>query len=180
MKYDRTADAPLLPPELLFRMNNGEANKGEDRMKRDAEFVNDDFFYDDETEKYPADATVEFQSKKSMKRKSKAPKKDELGNKFVDMYSTIYSMKQEMDRIRRPVGTKDNPVRTCKDLYFGHPQFEDGKLPLFLGCMKLNRISQKSLFTVRLVLDRSESWYGRRCSLCLLQFNSPRRDLYLS
>lgn len=115
-------------------MNNGEANKGEDRKKRDAEYVNDDFFYDDEIAKYPADETVESHSKNSMKRKSKAPKKDESGNKFVDMYSTIYSMKQEMDRIRRPVGTKDNPVRTCKDLYFGHPQFEDGKISLFTSC----------------------------------------------
>lgn len=106
-------------------MNNGEANKGEVRMKRDVEFVNDDFLYDDDIAKYPAD---QLDGKSSMKRKSKAAKKEEFGNKFVDMYSTIYSMKQEMDRIRRPVGTKDNPVRTCKDLYFGHPQFEDGKI----------------------------------------------------
>lgn len=110
-------------------MNNGEANKGEDRMKRDAEFVGDDFLYDDETAKYQADEMIDSHPKNSMKKKLKTPKKDELGNKFVDMYSTIYSMKQEMDRIRRPVGTKDNPVRTCKDLYFGHPQFEDGKIP---------------------------------------------------
>lgn len=123
-----TADAPLLPPELLFRMNNGEANKGEDRMKRDVEFANDDFLYDDEIVKYQVDEVVDLPSKGTTKKKSKLPKKDELGNKFVDMYSTIYSMKQEMDRIRRPVGTKDNPVRTCKDLYFGHPQFEDGKI----------------------------------------------------
>lgn len=124
----RTADAPLLPPELLFRMNNGEANKGEDRMKRDAEFAEDDFVYDDEIVKT---STNEILSKNSVRKKSKSPKKDELGNKFVDMYSTIYSMKQEMDRIRRPVGTKDNPVRTCKDLYFGHPQFEDGETSAF-------------------------------------------------
>lgn len=98
-------------------------------MKRDTEYVNDDFLYDDEVAKYPADSdVVDKYSKTSMKKKSKSPKKEELGNKFLDMYSTIYSMKQEMDRIRRPVGTKNNPVRTCKDLYFGHPQFEDGKL----------------------------------------------------
>lgn len=95
-------------------------------MKRDVEFVNDDFLYDDEITKYPADEMVDPPSKNPIRKKSKTPKRDELGNKFVDMYSTIYSMKQEMDRIRRPVGTKDNPVRTCKDLYFGHPQFEDG------------------------------------------------------
>lgn len=109
-------------------MNNGEANKGEDRMKRDVEIANDDFLYDDESSKYPADEMLKSNSKNQIKKKTKMQKKEELGNKYVDMYSTIYSMKQEMDRIRRPVGTKDNPVRTCKDLYFGHPQFEDGKL----------------------------------------------------
>lgn len=129
----QTADAPLLPPELLFRMNNGEANKGEDRMRRDVEFVSDDFLYDDETLKYPTDEMVDTHSKSKTKKKSKSTKKEELGNKFVDMYSTIYAMKQEMDRIRRPVGTKDNPVRTCKDLYFGHPQFEDGKASIKYG-----------------------------------------------
>lgn len=100
-------------------------------MKRDVEFVNDDFLYDDESAKYPVDEMVNLQSKTSMKKKAKTPKKNDSGSKYVDMYSTIYSMKQEMDRIRRPVGTKDNPVRTCKDLYFGHPQFEDGKLSAF-------------------------------------------------
>lgn len=109
-------------------MNNGEANKGEDRMKRDTEFVNDDFLYDYDDAKLPADSDMTNKiSKHSINKQSKSPKKDEMGNKFLDMYSTIYSMKQEMDRIRRPIGTKDNPVRTCKDLYFGHPQFEDGK-----------------------------------------------------
>lgn len=113
-------------------MNNGEANKGEDRMKRDTEFANDDFLYDDEASKFPVDSDmVDKYSKNPINKKSKPPRKDELGNKFLDMYSTIYSMKQEMDRIRRPVGTKDNPVRTCKDLYFGHPQFEDGNQFVF-------------------------------------------------
>lgn len=53
--------------------------------------------------------------------------KDDLGGKFLDMYSSIYTIRQDLDRIRKPVGTRENPVRTCKDLYYGHPQFKDGK-----------------------------------------------------
>jgi hypothetical protein len=43
------------------------------------------------------------------------------------MYSSIYTMRQDLDRIRKPVGTREHPVRTCKDLFYGHPQFKDGE-----------------------------------------------------
>lgn len=56
--------------------------------------------------------------------------KDDIGPKYLDMYSNIYSIRQDLDRIRKPVGTRENPVRTCRDLYYGHPQFKDGTLKL--------------------------------------------------
>lgn len=54
-----------------------------------------------------------------------APKED-LNGKLLDMYSSIYTMRQDLERIKKPQGSKENPVRSCKDLYFGHPQFKDG------------------------------------------------------
>lgn len=48
------------------------------------------------------------------------------------MYSSIYAMRQEFDRIRKPFGTKENPVRTCKDLYYGHPTFKDGNYDVLI------------------------------------------------
>lgn len=51
---------------------------------------------------------------------------EELGPKFLDIYSSIYSMRQELDRIRKPIGSRENPVRTCRDLFYGHPHFNDG------------------------------------------------------
>lgn len=63
-------------------------------------------------------------NRKQNTRKKKV--KDELGPKFLDMYSSIYSMRQELDRMRKPVGTRENPARTCKDLWYGHQQFENG------------------------------------------------------
>ncbi|XP_046812000.1 collagen alpha-1(XI) chain-like [Lucilia cuprina] len=41
------------------------------------------------------------------------------------MYNAIYGMRQEMDKIRKPTGTQDNPGRTCRDLHYAHTQFED-------------------------------------------------------
>lgn len=110
-------------------------------MKRDTDSVNDDFLYDDDIAKYPTDEAIDTHSK-AKKKKSKSSKKEQLGSKYVDMYSTIYAMKQEMDRIRRPVGTKDNPVRTCKDLYFGHPQFGDGETMKGWLCSVCNYVSR--------------------------------------
>jgi hypothetical protein len=53
--------------------------------------------------------------------------KEDLNGKLLDMYSSIYTMRQDLERIKKPQGSKENPVRSCKDLYFGHPQFKDGK-----------------------------------------------------
>ena len=52
--------------------------------------------------------------------------KEDLNTKLLDMYSSIYTMRQDLERIKKPQGSKENPVRSCKDLYFGHPQFKDG------------------------------------------------------
>ena len=49
-----------------------------------------------------------------------------FSSKLLDMYSSIYTMRQDLERVKKPIGTKDNPVRTCRDLFYGHPQFGDG------------------------------------------------------
>ena len=50
-----------------------------------------------------------------------------FSSQLLDMYSGIYTMRQDLERVKKPIGTKDNPVRTCRDLFYGHPQFGDGK-----------------------------------------------------
>lgn len=65
--------------------------------------------------------------KLSTKSDKEIPKTD-LNVKFLDMYSTIYSMRQELEQVRKPSGIKENPSRTCRDLFYGHPHLKDGKL----------------------------------------------------
>lgn len=53
-----------------------------------------------------------------------------LQDKLLNMYANIYIMRKEIDVIKKPLGTRKNPARTCRDLYLGHPDFQDGKLML--------------------------------------------------
>lgn len=45
---------------------------------------------------------------------------------FTDIYSSLYTMREDLERMRKPYGSRDNPARTCKDLFFGHPSTKDG------------------------------------------------------
>lgn len=51
----------------------------------------------------------------------------ELTAKLADIYNDIYDMRVELERVKKPLGTRENPVRTCRDLFYGHPHFKDGK-----------------------------------------------------
>ena len=51
---------------------------------------------------------------------------EELRNKLMTVYTAIYAMRKEMDAIRKPLGTKTNPARSCRDIYYSHPTFDDG------------------------------------------------------
>lgn len=75
----------------------------------------------------------EKENKKNEEYEKKDDKsEEELSPKFLDIYSSIYAMRQELDLMRKPTGTRDNPVRTCKDLFYGYPHFKDGKTISYL------------------------------------------------
>jgi len=95
-------ELPLLPPELAGFQQNALA-----RWRRELNDVNSD-----------ENATTTTGSP--------ASSNDKDGPNYVDIVSSIYGMRQDLERIRKPVGTRENPVMTCKDLFYGHPQFKDG------------------------------------------------------
>jgi collagen type V/XI/XXIV/XXVII alpha len=65
---------------------------------------------------------------------------------LVTVYTDVYNMRMELEKLRKPLGTRNNPARTCKDLAQGHPHFKDGKSATALShfiassvsCMYLN------------------------------------------
>lgn len=45
---------------------------------------------------------------------------------LVTVYTDVYNMRIELEKMKKPIGTRESPARSCKDLLFGHPQLKDG------------------------------------------------------
>lgn len=54
-----------------------------------------------------------------------------------DVFGSLNNLKQDIERMKFPLGTQDNPARTCKDLQLSQPDFPDGHywIDPNMGCM---------------------------------------------
>lgn len=43
-----------------------------------------------------------------------------------DVFGSLNNLKQDIEQMKFPLGTQDNPARTCKDLQLSQPDFPDG------------------------------------------------------
>lgn len=98
-------EGPQIPPEILFQ--------------RDSPFS-----------RYKRETDQDNEGSAPEEPKATEPSKDHDGlkDKLVNMYANIYVIRKQIDVMKKPIGNKDSPARTCRDLYFGHPDFQDGKL----------------------------------------------------
>lgn len=44
-----------------------------------------------------------------------------------DVFGSLNNLKQDIERMKFPVGSQDNPARTCNDLLLSQPDYPDGK-----------------------------------------------------
>lgn len=51
----------------------------------------------------------------------------DYGEGMEDIFSSLNTLKQDIERMKYPMGTPNNPARTCKDLQLCHPEFPDGE-----------------------------------------------------
>jgi len=45
---------------------------------------------------------------------------------LMTVYTDIYNMRIELEKMKKPVGSRSSPARTCQDLHYGHPLVKDG------------------------------------------------------
>lgn len=62
------------------------------------------------------------------------PASDATGTDFLmagegmeEIFGSLNSLRQEIETMRFPLGTRDSPGRTCQDLRLSQPQLEDGE-----------------------------------------------------
>lgn len=48
-----------------------------------------------------------------------------------DVFGSLNNLKQDIERMKFPMGTQDNPARTCNDLHLSQPDYPDGTLESF-------------------------------------------------
>uniref|UniRef100_A0A673ZH66 Collagen, type XI, alpha 1a n=1 Tax=Salmo trutta TaxID=8032 RepID=A0A673ZH66_SALTR len=51
----------------------------------------------------------------------------DYGEGMEDIFGSLNNLKQDMERMKYPMGTQNNPARTCKDLQLAHPEFTNGE-----------------------------------------------------
>uniref|UniRef100_A0A8C7CJA7 Collagen, type XI, alpha 1a n=1 Tax=Oncorhynchus kisutch TaxID=8019 RepID=A0A8C7CJA7_ONCKI len=51
----------------------------------------------------------------------------DYGDGMEDIFGSLNNLKQDMERMKYPMGTQNNPARTCKDLQLAHPEFTNGE-----------------------------------------------------
>ena len=138
-------ELPLLPPDILFQRDSPKAYR---RPKREVRGDNSD---------------GEVKSR---------PQKDSDVD-LITVYTDIYNMRIELEKIKKPIGTRESPARTCQDLHYGHPQMKDGESITF------QKVIQANKFYSRLLLDRPELRNDGRCCKGVLQHVGRRGNVCL-
>ncbi len=93
-------ELPLLPPDILFQRDEP-SSSNDHRHRREVRGDLGD-------------------------RPSVMPQEVSEDLDLVTVYTDVYSMRVELERMKKPLGTRNNPARACRDLWQGHPQLEDG------------------------------------------------------
>lgn len=59
-----------------------------------------------------------------------------------DVFGSLNNLKQDIERMKFPMGTQDNPARTCNDLHLSQPDYPDGRMEtVFIQVLRMRQSS---------------------------------------
>lgn len=59
-----------------------------------------------------------------------------------DVFGSLNNLKQDIERMKFPMGTEDNPARTCNDLHLSQPDYPDGTMEgIFIIILRMRQNS---------------------------------------
>lgn len=59
-----------------------------------------------------------------------------FNKKLLDINKAFTNIQQQLHLMRKPIGTRENPARTCRDLFYGHPDLKDGTALSSYHCVR--------------------------------------------
>lgn len=60
-----------------------------------------------------------------------------------DVFGSLNNLKQDIERMKFPMGTQDNPARTCNDLHLSQPDYPDGTMETVFVWVLMRQNSSK-------------------------------------
>jgi collagen type V/XI/XXIV/XXVII alpha len=78
---------------------------------------------------FQRDSPDSYRAKREIRGDTSEDKNGPMVDEEVDLvtvYTDIYNIKIELEKMKKPLGTRNSPARTCQDLHYGHPQMKDG------------------------------------------------------
>ena len=72
-----------------------------------------------------------------LKKDGDKPLSPTLSEVVEKIFSHIDELDTELQEIKFPLGTKESPARMCRDIYLGHPEFQDGTYCTYISAESL-------------------------------------------
>ena len=91
------------------------------------EFMPEEFEYQPSHRKRrSADGSADSVGKRGPTEIGKFPIEKTVKMVSEQILADIDDLRMDVRDLKLPKGTRDNPARTCRDIYLGHPDFKDG------------------------------------------------------
>lgn len=107
-----------------------------------------------------------------------------------DVFGSLSNLKQDIERMKFPMGTQDNPARTCNDLLLSQPDYPDGTVEttafVLVSTVNFINSSVRNILDITVLMPHNIfsstkiSEQGKNVATCHLQISPQGPDLQIA